>query len=212
MQQRIESELIAAGRSGDRQALSELFERHYHSSVRTARRMLHSEEEALDAVQSAYLAAFQHFGSFREEASFNTWITSIVRNQCLIYLRQPERRVCASLEEEGRVGAVTSLASLLPTPEDLAWSREIAAAVGDAAGTLPKRLQDAFILCCVSGCCVKEAAERLNLTVPATKIRLFRAKHRMRSEVGRRLAIPDGRRAPRSRLSQSTKEPCRLAA
>jgi len=101
VQQRIESELIADGRNGDRQALSELFERHYRSSVRAARRILHSDEEALDAVQSAYLAAFQHFGSFRGEASFNTWITRIVKNQCLMYLRRPERRVWAKLEEEG---------------------------------------------------------------------------------------------------------------
>ena len=47
VQQQIESELIAAGRNGNRQATSELFERHYRSSVRTARRTLHSQEEAL---------------------------------------------------------------------------------------------------------------------------------------------------------------------
>ena len=80
MHPRSESELIVDGRNGVRQALPDLFERHYRSSVRIARRVLHSDDEALDVVQSAYLAAFQHFGSFRGEASFSTWIARIVKN------------------------------------------------------------------------------------------------------------------------------------
>lgn len=56
MQPRPEPELVAAGRKGDTQALSELFERHYSTSIRVARRILGSGEEAFDAVQSAYLA------------------------------------------------------------------------------------------------------------------------------------------------------------
>jgi RNA polymerase sigma-70 factor (ECF subfamily) len=100
--------------------LSDLFERHYRSSVRIARRILHSGDEALDAVQSAYLAAFQHFGSFRCEASFSTWITKIVKNECFMCLRQQGRRVWSSLENEGGGGAMISLAALAPTPEDIA--------------------------------------------------------------------------------------------
>jgi DNA-directed RNA polymerase specialized sigma24 family protein len=105
-----------------------------------------------------------------------------------------------------------SLAGLPPTPEDLAWSHEIADAVWNAAETLPKPLKDIYILRCISGLGVKDAAKMLGLTVPATKTRLFRAQHRMRSEVGRRLAIPHGRKAVRSCRSQTMKTPSRLAA
>jgi RNA polymerase sigma-70 factor (ECF subfamily) len=212
VQLRSESQLIADGHNGDRRALSDLFERHYCSSVRIARSILRSEDDALDAVQSAYLSAFLHFGSFRGEASFSTWITRIVKNQCLMYLRQPARRVWASLEDEGRGGAVMSLAALPPTPEDLARSREIADAVWDAGERLPKPLKDVYILRCVSGLCVKDAAKILGLSVRGAKTRLFRAQHRMRSEVGRRLAIPETRKAMRSCLSQRTKASCGLAA
>ena len=156
---RSESELIADGRNRDRQALSDLLERHYRSSVRIARRILHSDDEALDAVQSAYLAAFQHLGAFRGEASFGTWITGIIKNQCLTYLRRPGR-AWASLDDERGRGAVMSLAALAPTPEDLAWSHEIADAVWDAVETLPKPLKDVDILRCVFGLCVKDAAEK----------------------------------------------------
>ena len=101
VQPRLDSELLADGRNGDAQALSELFERHYTSSMRVARRILRSDEEACDAVQSAYLAAFEHLHGFRGDAQFNTWITRIVKNQCFMYLRRPERRrVCSNLDEE----------------------------------------------------------------------------------------------------------------
>src|SRR5689334_9034730 len=90
MQPDRDSELIANAWRGDKQALSELFERHYPYCLRVARRFLRTNEEAYDTVQTAYLAAFQHFGSFRGDAQFKTWITRIVKNQCFMYLRRAE--------------------------------------------------------------------------------------------------------------------------
>ena len=84
-----EPELIVDARNGDLDAMTELFRRHYSHSVTVARRMLPAREEFLDAVQSAYLSAFRQFQSFRGEASFKTWITRIVLNQCLMHLRDP---------------------------------------------------------------------------------------------------------------------------
>jgi RNA polymerase sigma-70 factor, ECF subfamily len=170
--------------------LSELFERYYASSMRVARRTLRSDEEARDAVQSAYLAAFKHFRSFRGDAAFNTWITRIVKNECFMYLRRPERRtVCSNFEDNGIRAEVVALGDRTPTPEDLAWRSEIDAALSDAAGKLPQGLRDVYSLCCIAGCTVAEAAETLGLTVAATKTRLFRAQHRMRSELRRSLVI-----------------------
>jgi DNA-directed RNA polymerase specialized sigma24 family protein len=56
-------------------------------------------------VQSAYLAAFEHFRSFRGDAQFNTWITRIVKNQCFMYLRRPERRNLRSNPEKNKIRA-----------------------------------------------------------------------------------------------------------
>ena len=70
MRQHLNSESIADGLIGAKQDLSALFESHYSSSIRVARRILGSDEETFDVVQSAYLAAFQHLGSFRGDAQF----------------------------------------------------------------------------------------------------------------------------------------------
>jgi RNA polymerase sigma-70 factor, ECF subfamily len=188
MTQHLDSELIAEGRNGDTHALSELFERHYSSSIRVARRILRSDEEAFDAVQSAYLAAFEHLASFRGDAQFSTWVTRIVMNQCFMYLRRPERRsVCTNPHDEA--AAELALAHRTPTPEDLVWRREVASALSDAAAKLPKDLRDVYTLCYSDGFRVREAAAMLGLTMPAAKTRLFRAQHRMRSSLRKRLVI-----------------------
>ena len=190
MRQHLDSESTAGEWLGDTQDLSELFESHYASSLRVARRILGSDEEAFDVVQSAYLAAFQHLRSFRGDAQFKTWITRIVMNQCFNYLRRPDRRrVLTNLDEKEIRSAELALAHLTPTPEDLIWRREVATALSDAAAKLPKHLRDVYTLCYSGGFRVREAAAMLGLTMPATKTRLFRAQHRMRSALRRSLVI-----------------------
>jgi RNA polymerase sigma-70 factor (ECF subfamily) len=189
MHTRPDSELISDGRNGDRRALSDLFERYYLSSMRIAGRILGPYEDARDVVQSAYLAAFEHFDTFRGEAQFKTWITQIVKNECFMHLRRPERRRVCPIPDEGQMkDAVMALTGRTPTPEDLAWRGEVDAAFCKAASELPKTLKDVYTLVTVFGFCVREAAQTLGLTIPATKTRLFRAQHRIRSKLVTRLA------------------------
>ena len=208
MQPRADSELVVSGLKGDIQALSELFERHYASSVRVARRILRSDEEARDAVQSAYLAAFEHFRGFRGEAQFRTWITRIVKNQCFMNLRRPERRrPFSNLEDPEVREAVLARASHTPTPEDVAWAREVDIVLSDAASKLPKSLKAVYTLCCISGLCVREAADTLGLTVPGTKARLFRAQHRIRTVLGKTPVLSSQKTVPIARRETRTSAP-----
>jgi RNA polymerase sigma-70 factor, ECF subfamily len=184
MQEKREPELIAAAKRGDRAAITELFERHYASSLCAARRILRSEEESQDAVQSAYLSAFRHLHSFRGDAAFKTWITRIVTNHCFMLLRQPRLRShWIGLEALATNGGSSRLASTEPTPEASAFCGEIASAVSDAAATLPKPLCEVFQLHTVSGLSIRQVAEEMGLTLPAAKSRLFRATAQMRERL-----------------------------
>src|SRR2546422_1388212 len=147
-----EPELIVDARNGALDAMTELFRRHYSHSVTVARRMLPAREEFLDAVQSAYLSAFRQFQSFRGEASFKTWITRIVLNQCLMHLRDPgQYRIVLSLDEIGPGGTLPLMAVDSLTPEDIAVRAELARAIANAVAKLPKPLNDVFTRCTVSG-------------------------------------------------------------
>jgi RNA polymerase sigma-70 factor (ECF subfamily) len=164
--------------------MAELFRRHYPHSIAVARRMLPAQEEFLDAVQSAYLSAFQKFQSFRAEASFKTWITRIVLNQCIMRLREPYRhRITLGLDEPVPGGSLPIIAVDSRTPEDLALRAEIESAVADAVAELPTALRDVFTRCSVFGLPIRDTAEALGLTVPATKTRLFRARLELRQKL-----------------------------
>jgi RNA polymerase sigma-70 factor (ECF subfamily) len=181
-----EAELVGDARNGNREAMAELFRRHYPHSVAVARRMLPAQDEFLDAVQSAYLSAFQKFQSFRAEASFKTWITRIVLNQCFMRLREPyRRRITLGLDDPVPRGTLPIIAVDSRTPEDLALRAEIEKAVADAVSKLPKALSDVFTRCSVSGLSIRDTAEALGLTVQATKTRLFRARSQLRHELQR---------------------------
>jgi RNA polymerase sigma-70 factor (ECF subfamily) len=184
MREMPELELIAECKRGDRAAITELFGRHYPGCLRLARGILHSEEESQDVVQTAYFSAFRHFHRFRGDASFKTWITRIVVNQCLMLLREPRQRLNWIRLDDPDAGTPSmGLASSAPTPEKSLLSHEISSAVSKAIAGLPKHMRDVFTLCAVSGLPVREAAAELGLSVAAAKSRLFRANVRMRSSL-----------------------------
>ena len=184
LNEKSEAELVRDARNGNREAMAELFRRHYPQSIAVARRILPAQEEFLDAVQSAYLCAFQKFQSFRAEASFKTWITRIVLNQCIMRLREPyRRRITSGLDETVPGGTLSVIAVDSRTPEDLALGAEIESVVAEAVAKLPPALHDVFTRCSEFGLPIRDTAEALGLTVQATKTRLFRARSQLRQEL-----------------------------
>ncbi len=184
MEQKAESELIADGQNGDQAAISELFKRHYSSCLRLANRILRSEEESRDVVQSAFLSAFRHLHTFRGDSTFKTWLGRIIVNQCFMHLRQPERRLAwVDLDSLYEGGLADKLTSAALTPEKLALCGEIGAALADGVSRLPEPLREVFSLYSGAGLSLKEVAGTLGLTLPAVKTRLFRANLRMRSHL-----------------------------
>lgn len=207
---RPEIELIDSARNGDTDAMGELFRRHYASSVSVARRILPDQEDFLDAVQSAYLSAFRNFSSYRGEASFRTWITRVVTNHCLMHLRcESRRRRNVSLDCSAGHGTEL-VVSREPNPEEVTQRAEFEKAVVMAMATLPKLQFEVFNLCVVSGQSIRDAAEALGLSEPATKTRLFRARSRMRRHLKR--MWPNGRTPSRIVKFQALSHPERAAA
>jgi RNA polymerase sigma-70 factor (ECF subfamily) len=179
-----ESALIAESKQGNQGAIAELVGRHYPLCLRLALGFLRNNEDAQDAVQTAYSLALRRLESFRGQSSFRTWISRIVVNCCLIQLRQARRRVTwVSLDELGGAQGQDMLRSQDPTPERVAWSCEISSAVSAAVVRLPKHLRDAYTLFEISGLSVTEVASALGLSASATKMRVFRARAGVRKSL-----------------------------
>jgi len=178
-----DQELVEQSRGGDEAAMTKLIQRHYGTSLRVAQSILRNQSDSEDAVQAAYGRAFRYLHTFRAEARFSTWITSIVVNQSLMHLRRQRRATLLSLDEPTHEQAARYLTSRDPTPEENAARREISAAIARALARLPNGLRMPYTLHAVSGLSVAEVADELGLSVSATKSRIFRARCSLESRL-----------------------------
>ncbi len=178
-----DQELVAQSKQGDEQAMARLIGRHYGSSLRIARSILRNESDSEDAVQTAYGRAFQHLHTFREEARFSTWITSIVVNQSRMHLRSQRRATLLSLDESSPEQPPMYLTSNEPSPEERTARYQISSAILRAVSRLPNGLRMPYTMHAVSGLPVAEVANRLGLSLSATKSRIFRARCTLQSRL-----------------------------
>jgi RNA polymerase sigma-70 factor (ECF subfamily) len=152
-----------------------------------ARRMLRNEEDAADAVQDAFLAAFVSLRRFQGRAQVSTWLHRIVVNQCLMKLRSQKRRATQSLD------ALTSHFEDGIGCWEAAATRDHGAAQIDRLETrlvvrrsiqrLPEDFREILILRDIEGFDTDQTAALLGLSRSATKTRLCRARKALRTDL-----------------------------
>jgi RNA polymerase sigma-70 factor, ECF subfamily len=181
--QSTDQELIEQCKRGDEAAMAQLIRRHYGTSLRIARSILRNPADSEDAVQTAYSRAFQYLHSFRDEARFSTWIASIVINQCRMQLRCQRRATLLSLEEPIYEQTPLYLKSREPTPEETTARRETSKLISRAVANLPKGLRMPYTMHALSGLPLAEVADKLGISLSATKSRIFRARCTLESRL-----------------------------
>src|SRR5512145_2473472 len=121
--------LQAEGRHAEaRERYAELVARHQRRAARIAFHYLRDPADADEAVQDAFVKAFSHLGTFREELPFEVWFTRILINGCLdrIKARTRRERWLVSLPESapGQADFAERMAGSGPSPEDQLLARE----------------------------------------------------------------------------------------
>ncbi|HXX32166.1 MAG TPA: sigma-70 family RNA polymerase sigma factor [Myxococcaceae bacterium] len=181
--------LLERAQEGDIDAFEQLVERHRDRVYGLALRMTRSEADAAEIVQDTFLSAYQNLKSFRGEAAFGSWVHRIAANQALMRLRH--QRVVEAATEELRGPEFTERGSLAEYPE-VDWSRradervldeELGRAIRQATDRLPEGYREVFLLKDVEGLSYEEIAEMMELSVPAVKSRLHRARLALREEI-----------------------------
>jgi RNA polymerase sigma-70 factor (ECF subfamily) len=182
-----ERDLVEGLRRGDAGAAEALVRAHVGRMLAVARRVLGSEEDAWDAVQDAFLAAFQAIGSFHGDSRLGTWLHRIVVNASLMKLRSRSRRKTVSLED-----LMPAFASDGHHAHDIpAWrddSRldaaeraELRASVRRRIDRLPEDYRVVVILRDIEGLDTGETAKALGISPGAVKVRLHRARQALRT-------------------------------
>ena len=180
-----EAPLVAKARAGDAGAFTELVTRYDGKIFRLARHITQSQEDAEDILQETFLRAYQHLGDFQGNSKFYTWLVRIAVNQSLMKLRKRRSDRSVSLDETFDTGedTVTREIAVWDNPEQNYSREEIREILEKAIESLPPIFRTVFALRDIEELSTEETAVVLNLSVPAVKSRLMRARLRLREKL-----------------------------
>jgi len=188
-----EAALTAGLRAVDEQVFETLVRTYGGRLLAVARRMLHEEEDARDAVQEAFINAFRSRHTFKGDAQISTWLHSIVVNVALMKLRTRRRKPEESIQDFLPRGLPDEHhAEHFPSwtePVDVALSRkETADMVRKAIEALPETYRTVVLLRDIEGLSTEETATLVDTTPNAVKIRLHRGRLALRTLIAPHLA------------------------
>jgi RNA polymerase sigma-70 factor, ECF subfamily len=144
-------DLVYASKNGDVVAFEQLLKRYDRKLLRIAHSVTHNREDSQDAVQEAFLKAFQHLGEFREDSKFSTWLIRITVNHSLMKLRKQRGIREASLDGDFQAENDTlpiEVTDWAPNPEQLYWASEITRHPDQVPGRVKPNFADRL---CVAG-------------------------------------------------------------
>lgn len=175
--------LVMVAQSGDHNAFLELRKRHANRLLSRLYRITRNWEDAEDVLQDSFLRAFAHLGTFERRSSFSSWLTRIAINSALMVLRK-RRGIEISIDsmvsdEEGEYR--WELPDSRKNPEEAYAQQEIEAQLFEAIERLSPQLRKAIQIRQDLDCSDKEVASALEISLPAAKSRLLRAKVTLRS-------------------------------
>ncbi|HXU30890.1 MAG TPA: RNA polymerase sigma factor [Thermoanaerobaculia bacterium] len=183
--------------SGEKELFELLMRRHNQRLFRVARGVVDSDLEAEDVLQDAWVRSYEHLAEFRGEAQLTTWLSKIALYEALARKRRARRFVgLASADRTpaedpwmSGMSEVDEPEAATPNPEQAAWSGELRAALERAVGAMPSRYRAVFLMREVEGLSTAETAASLDLSLEAVKVRLHRARARLRDDLERRLGF-----------------------
>ncbi len=183
-----EATLVAQAQTGGVEAFTQLVNRYEGNIYRLARHITQSPEDAEDVLQETFLKAYEHLRDFQGNSKFYTWLVRIAVNQALMKLRKRKTDASVSLDDPydtGEENLVREIAVWEPNPEQTYSREEIRAILEKAVDSLPPTFRAVFALRDIEELSTEETAAALNLSVPAVKSRLLRARLRLREKLTR---------------------------
>jgi RNA polymerase sigma-70 factor, ECF subfamily len=173
------ADLVAAARDGDRAAFDELVRATSAETYTLAFRLVGNEEDARDVVQETYLRAYKGIGKFRGDAQFSTWLYRITANCAATHLGRRRRHRHEELLDD----APLPDPSFDRDPSARAEASNLRDRLTVALEELPPRLRAVVVLRDVYDLPHEAIAAELGISESAAKVRLHRARRRLRERL-----------------------------
>jgi RNA polymerase sigma-70 factor (ECF subfamily) len=175
-----EAGLIARILAGEKELFHELIRPYERMVYLTLLAIVKNETEAEDAAQEAVISAYRYLKSFRGDAKFSTWLTTIAINEGRKRLRKAKLAAEESIEEEveGQEGDYTPapLTDWREVPLEALERKELRQALRAAVAELPDIYRHVFILRDLEELNMEETAQAMGISVGVVKVRLHRAR------------------------------------
>ena len=185
------ADLVAAARTGDREAFDQLVKATYAEAYTLAFRLTGNEEDARDVVQDAYLRAYKGIRRFRGDAAFSTWLYRITANCASTYLGKRSRaRHDELLDEAPLVDERPEIDPGLRADQEEDRQR-----LTEALESLPADMRAVVVLRDVYDLPHEAIAAELGITEGAAKVRLHRARRKLRERLFPLRGEPGGEEA-----------------
>src|SRR2546427_1506682 len=170
-----DEQMVERALSGDPEAFGEIVRLWERRIFALAFGMLGREEDARDATQETFVAAFRNLRGFRGDAKVSSWLHRIAINQCITRQRRAKVRNETGLDQEAeRDAAVFSLPAHV-SPANVAEGRERSQAVRRAVSALPTELRQVVVMKEFEELTFQEISEVLKLPLSTVKSRLYTA-------------------------------------
>lgn len=180
----------------DYEAFEALMLKYQDKAYRLAWGLVKEYGLAQDVVQDAFLNVYRKIDTFKGDSAFSSWVYRIVVNAGLMKLRKKRRRPEVSFDELNEYGPhflenghhAVEVPRWRVRADEAAENKELREKIIEAIDDLEPIYQTAFVLREMEGMSLQEIADLLDLTVPAVKSRLHRARLYLRATLERYLS------------------------
>src|SRR5882762_8441754 len=168
---------------GDTGAFEEIIERHQRLVAGTVARMLGSNSDVEDIAQQVFIRVWKSAGRYVKRGKFTTWLLKITRNLVFNEMRRAKRHPHLPVQIEPEADQIPLKDEATATPDATLLQAELQATIEKAITLLPETQRMAIVLRRYEELSYEEIAHVLDLSVPAVKSLLFRARTELRERL-----------------------------
>jgi RNA polymerase sigma-70 factor (ECF subfamily) len=175
--------LIEQAQQGDRKSLAKLVKNYEQTVYNFAFKVCRNKDKAEHAMQETFMSMVKSLKQFSGKSKLSTWLYTIVSNHCMMQARSNKNKFTESLDNEDVHLNETEFAEWKVTPDQVTENNELKNILDEAIQKLPSDYKIVFLLRDVEGLSTEETGKIVDLSIPAVKSRLHRARAFLRNEL-----------------------------
>jgi len=181
-----ELKLIELARNGDRKALTDLVKMYEQTVYNFSFKICRHKDRAEHTMQETFLSMVKNISQFSGQSKLSTWLYRVVANHCLMLARSENKYGFTSIDDEDALIDEQSIADWKISPDKITENNELKQMLDESIQKLAPEYRIVFMLRDVEGLSTEETAKIVELSVPAVKSRLHRARAFLRNELNER--------------------------